>query len=88
MRQSLFDRMNNLQRDIKRWTRRRVGRPEYLDVLEPLKERVDSLLEVIKRELCVAALEHNLELARNPANRLWVDDKMKPHLEGDTEVTE
>ena len=82
MQQRLFDRMNNLQRDIKRWSPcpdRAYGRL-WGDRLARLKERVDSLLEAIRNELGVAALEENLDYARNPNNRLWVDDKLVPHV--------
>lgn len=88
MQQRLFDRMNNLQRDIKRWSCR-IHSTKHAEKLARLKERADTLLEAIRNELGIAALEENLEYARNPYNSLWVDRKLVPHVEvSSEEVTE
>ena len=57
--------------------------------LERLKERAEKLLAKVTKELGLAALEENLDIARNPYNRLWVDGKLVPHVEVSiNEVTE
>ena len=79
MRKKLLDRMNRLQRDIRHWSCAGLGGRSHADRLQRLKERADRLLETIKQELEIPALEENLDYARNPYNRLWVDGKLVPH---------
>src|SRR6266540_2065543 len=62
MQQRLFDKMNNVQRDLKdcSW----FGSEKNIARLEWLKERADILLNQIKEELGVTQLEKALEESR------------------------